>query len=120
MPARKIKILGFRYIDEEGYDRMARQGQTVELSDEDAARGDADGCFVVEDAEADESLSIGSGSTDEELLAFVKDAKVGEVVDAADGDADFAQRLLEAENDATGNEPRSGVAKGLAAVVGTA
>lgn len=117
MAERTVRILGFRYTDEEGVERMARTGQTFDFSEEDAARGDADGAFVTQEEEAGET-TIGPGSTDEELEAFVKDANVKDVVGAAGGDATFAQRLLEAENAATGNDARSGVAKGLAAVVG--
>lgn len=120
MPERTVKILGFRYTDEEGNDLMARQGRTLDFSEEDAARGDANGAFVVEEAEIETGSTIGPESTDEELEAFAKDAKVKEVVSAAGNDGDFAQRLLAAENAATGNDARPGVAKGLAAIVGTA
>lgn len=120
MAERTVRILGFRYTDEEGIERMARQGQTFDFSDEDTARGDADGAFVTEETAVVGEATISAASTDDELEAFVKDAKVGEVVEAAGGDAEFANRLLEAENGATGGEPRSGVLKGLTAVVGEA
>lgn len=119
MQTRTIKILLFRWVDGDGYDRYARKGETVELSDEDAARGDSDGAFVTEEDEAP-APTIGPESTDAELSEFVKGAKVGEVVALAEGNPEFAHRLIAAETDATGGEPRKGVAKGLAAIVGAA
>jgi hypothetical protein len=128
MPERTVTAVGFRYEDTDGYIKLAQRGETINLSDEEAARGDRLGAFAVEslpeakrpvDA-TDDVVVIGPDSTDEELEAFVKDAKVGDVVDAAGQDGAFAQRLLEAENAATGNDPRKGVADGLAAVVGEA
>lgn len=116
MAERTVRILGFNYTDEKGIERMARKGETIDFSEEDTARGDADGVFVTEEPEAPEA-TIGPNSTDEELEAFAKDAKVGEVVEAAGEDATLAQRLLAAENAATGNDPRKGVSEGLAAVV---
>lgn len=118
MAERTIKILLFRWVDEEGYDRYARKGDTVELAAKDAARGDADGAFVTEEDAAPDQPTIGPDSTDAELSSWVSDATVPEVVDAAGGDPAFAERLLLAENDATGNDPRKGVAEGLAAVAG--
>jgi hypothetical protein len=120
METREVRILLFRYTDADGREREARKGQTVELSAEDAERGDADGAFVTAEAAVVGEATIGAASTDEELIEFAKGAKVGEVVEAAGGDAEFAKRLLEAENGATGNDPRKGVAEGLAAVVGEA
>jgi hypothetical protein len=121
MAERTVRILGFNYTDEEGIERMARRHDVIDFSDEDTARGDADGAFMVPEGEAVEAeVVITSASTDEELEAFVKDANVKEVVAAAGDDTDFAHRLLAAENDATGNDPRKGVAEGLAAVVGAA
>src|SRR5690349_4500350 len=119
MPERTVTCLGFRYEDEEGYIKLAGRGETIELSEREAERGDRLGAFTVAEPEAPAG-GIGPDSTDEELEAFAKGAKVSEVVEAANGDAAFAQRLLEAENAATGNDPRKGVAEGLAAVVSAA
>jgi hypothetical protein len=120
MPERTVRILGFNYTDGEGIERMATRGQTLDFSDDDATRGDESGAFALSDEEAAVAgeASISAASTDEELIEFAKTAKVGEVVEAAGGAAEFAKRLLEAENGATGNDPRKGVAEGLAAVVG--
>jgi hypothetical protein len=118
MAERTIKILSFNYSDAEGNWRTAWQGQSVELSEEDIARGEEAGAFVTEEVAADEAGAISLESTDEELEAFVKDAKISKVVEAAGQDAEFAKRLLEAENAATGNDPRKGVVAGLAQIVG--
>lgn len=120
MQTRTIRILRFRWVDEEGYDRFACQGETVELADEDAARGDADGAFITDEPEpVEESSAISIDSTDEELVTFVGSANVSEVVAAAT-DPEMAKRLLDAENGSTGNDPRKGVVEGLAAIAGQA
>jgi hypothetical protein len=117
MAEHTVRVCGFRYTDHNDIERVAHSGEVIDFSDEDTARGLEAGAFVA--AAAPEATSaIGPNSTDEELEAFVKDAKVSEVVDAANGDGAFAQRLLAAENAATGNDARPTVAKGLAAVVG--
>jgi hypothetical protein len=58
-------------------------------------------------------------ATDTELINWIKDKgpRVQEVIDASEGDADTAARLLAAEAAATGNDPRKGVVMGLEAVV---
>ena len=58
-------------------------------------------------------------ATDTELITWIKDKgpKVQEVIDASEGDAETAARLLAAEAAATGNDPRKGVVMGLEAVV---
>jgi hypothetical protein len=58
-------------------------------------------------------------ATDTELINWIKDKgpKVQEVIDASEGDAETAARLLTAESAATGNDPRKGVIMGLEAVV---
>lgn len=119
MAERTIAILAFNYTDGENNWRTAWKGQTLDLSPEDTERGDADGAFVTAEAEAaEEAVTITVDSTDEQLVAFVKEANVPEVVDAAAGDTGMAQRLLQAENVATGNDPRATVVSGLAAVAG--
>ena len=126
MPERTVTAVGFRYEDTDGYVKLAQRGETIDFSQEEAERGDRLGAFAVESlpaakrpTEAVGETGIKPDSTDEELEAFVKDAKVPEVVEAAGEDVAFAQRLLEAENAATGNDPRKGVAEGLAGVVGS-
>jgi hypothetical protein len=58
-------------------------------------------------------------ATDTELINWIKDKgpKVQEVIDASEGDAETAARLLTAEGAATGNDPRKGVVMGLETVV---
>src|ERR1700755_3353413 len=120
MPTHTVRVCGFRYTDHNEIERVAHTGEVIDFSKEDAKRGLEVGAFEVPEEEQENGPGIGPGSTDEELEAFAKDAKVGEVVEAAGGDAEFAKRLLEAENAASGNEPRKGVAEGRAAVVGEA
>jgi hypothetical protein len=58
-------------------------------------------------------------ATDTELINWIKDKgpRVQEVIDASEGDAETAARLLAAEAAATGNDPRKGVVMGLEAIV---
>jgi hypothetical protein len=57
--------------------------------------------------------------SDEELVTWIKDShpNINTVVDAAEGDADNARRLLEAEDKATGGDSRQGVVKGLTHII---
>jgi|GEM_PF-4973210 len=120
MSTQTVRVCGFRYTDHNGIERVAHNGEVIDFSDEDTARGLEVGAFVTEETAVVGEATISAASTDDELVAFAKGAKVGEVVEAAGGDAEFANRLLEAESGATGGEPRPGVVKGLTAVVGEA
>jgi hypothetical protein len=102
--------------------QTAWRGETVDLNDADVKRGEAIHAFVGSEPEEAESsagvaLDLDSAS-DAELAEWIENDKptVQEVVDAADGDPELADRLLDAENSATGNDPRKGVVEGLAAV----
>jgi hypothetical protein len=119
METREVRILGFRYTDAEGIDRMGHKGDVLELSKSDAKRGDANGAFVVPEEELP-NPTIGPDSTDGELVAFVEAASPQEVVALAGEHPVLAERLLQAENGATGNDPRPGVPEGLAGVLGHA
>lgn len=118
MSEQTVRVAGFRYIDHNDVERVAHTGEVIDFSDEDTKRGLAVAAFEVPEVYADDDFIIGPASTDDELEEFAKNAKVAEVVAAANGDPELAHRLLAAENAANGGEPRTGVAKGLAAIVG--
>lgn len=133
----RIKVRAFPYsVEVDGFnpttgepqkqsqEQLARRGDEVELREPDYQKGvrldafytDAD--EAVQDATGEEELDVATASV-EELSAWITDDKptVPQVVDAADGDAAIAQKLLDAENHATGNSPRDGVVEGLTAIV---
>ena len=100
-------------------------GELVDLNDEDYLRLRAAGAVV----DADDVLALGEGN-DVELVdvrtASVDDLAdwirqegptINEVVAASEGEPDLAQKLLEAENDATDGDPRKGVVDGLSSVI---
>lgn len=76
---------------------------------------DADG---EEDFEEEELLDVNT-ATVEQLADWIKTERpnVNDVVQASGGDPDVAQKLLEAESQATDGEPRKGVLEGLSAVI---
>lgn len=123
MPEVTIRHRAFAYSVEvaDGVTRevLARRGETVNVSDEDYARGLETGAFVPDaDDPQNSELDLATASI-QELAEWISEdkPKVQEVVDAAEGDADVASRLLDAENLVTGNQPRAGVLKGLTAVI---
>lgn len=110
-------------------DRTAMRGETIEVLPADFARGMRLNAFL-KAGEKIEDLGSGTSSesalqfsakdaTDTELINWIKDGNpvVQEVVDASEGDAETAARLLTAEVAATGNDPRKGVVAGLEAVI---
>jgi hypothetical protein len=110
-------------------DRTAMRGDVVEVLPADYARGMRLNAFLKE-GETIEQLTSGGASdtelqfsaadaTDTELINWIKDdnPRVQQVVDASEGDGEVAARLLAAEIQATGNDPRKGVIAGLEAVV---
>jgi hypothetical protein len=68
--------------------------------------------------EEEELLDVNTASV-EELADWIKTERptVNDVVQASGGDPDVAQKLLEAESQATDGEPRKGVLEGLSAVI---
>jgi hypothetical protein len=113
-------------------DRTALVGEVIEVLPPEYVRGVTLNAFLKED----QNIAILTGSevpvetgtdlqfsamdaTDTELINWIKDKgpKVQEVIDASEGDAETAARLLTAESAATGNDPRKGVIMGLEAVV---
>jgi len=83
---------------------------------------------VVRDVQTDESgeevieeeelLDVNTATVDQ-LAEWIKTERptVNDVVQASGGDPDVAQKLLEAESQATDGEPRKGVLEGLSAVI---
>lgn len=110
-------------------DRTAMRGETVEVLPADYARGMRLNAFLKEGETIEQLTSGTSGTTelqfsaadatDTELINWIKDDNptVQQVVNASEGDGEVAARLLAAEVQATGNDPRKGVIAGLEAVV---
>jgi len=103
--------------------RHALRGDTVDIPrDEDIARGERNGSFVVpkveEESAVEEEAALDFSSHDT-LMAWFEAEKpsVATVVAAADNDADKAEMLLEAENTATGGQSRKGVVTGLNRII---
>jgi hypothetical protein len=115
-----IKIRAFPYyVDytdpvtnrEVRQERIASRGQTVELSDEDYERAVRFNAIETEtDAELKETVGAFSVETAsvEQLAEYIRAEKpsVDDLVDAANEDPNVAARILEAENLATGRQPR--------------
>lgn len=113
MVERKIKIKGYSVPQGEGEpDRLARRGEVIEISEEEAKRGDALGYFFEEGVEDDDTDSDSTGTeqggwtvleaSDDELdvwLAGDEDSAptVEDVISAAGEDAEAAERLLASE-----------------------
>lgn len=132
MPERTVKILAHSYkelvTDPAGKKRMhvrvAHRGETVELSEEEAARGDELGSFLTGDEEisdngkvVDENAFDATEAGEDELIDWIEnqDPTVKETVEAAGGDPDVARRILDAEEEMA--DPRKGVIKGLGAIL---
>jgi hypothetical protein len=114
----KIKIRAFPYyVDVEdpltGEDRrieqIARRGDVVELSDKDLERAKRFDAVVDPDEDVPEpGPQPPPGDTVEGLAEWLRTEKpsVQEVLDRADGDPELAEKLIEAENLASGQQPR--------------
>jgi hypothetical protein len=114
-------------------EQLARRGEDYKVVDDkvtgdedeptislkDWQRGERLGAFMVEPSLAEDDELDPATASIEELASWIKtdQPKVQEVIDASDGDADTAKKLLEAEKLATGNQPRATLVQGLAAVV---
>lgn len=114
-------------------ERVAQQGEVVtieELGTLALEKGERLGSFYT-DAElagppVAAQLTAGeeSSNTSEwgvpELVQYIETNKpnVDDTVALAQGDPEAAKRVLEAETEATDGDPRAGVTKGLAAVIG--
>lgn len=133
MPKRTIKHRAFTYYEDAtdpitkrkvALEKTARRGEEVDLSEQDAARGDKFDAFYTDEelarinaGETPEGTFNAAAASEEQLVEFVESAKVQEVIDASGGDPEQAQRLLDAEEQATGGEPRKTVVLGLGTVI---
>lgn len=128
MPERTIKIKSFVWHrkgkDYNGDDITqvvdSKRGETVDLPAQVVAYGESMGAFVTPEDEAqDEATVVDVSAMDEdELVDWVSEHTIPEVVAVAKNDPDLVGPLLAAENIATGNDPRSGLVEGLAFVSG--
>lgn len=137
MPKAVIKIRAFPYYEDvvnpltdkkEKTERVARRGQEVDLSDADFERAQRFDAIVKEGESADPDdgdlpqfpgdVTIEAASV-EQLSNWIKREKptVDEVVQEADDDTENARKLIEAENHATGQQPRSTLVERLQEIV---
>lgn len=106
--------LGFAY---------ARNGDVITITQhDDLVRGLKHGAFVNPATSYDEVRGEGPGdfAARSDLVEFVKEHKVDDVVARAGSDPDMAQLLMDAENEAKPSrdgEARKGVISGLQAVI---
>lgn len=122
----KHKAFGYTIRHDDGalQELIAYRGQTVKVNDADFARGSRHGAFYTKDEQKAEAKG-GDGEVPgpeadlDTLVGWIEEAKptVQQVVDASNGDVIRAKMLLDAENAATGNDPRKGVVEGLTAVI---
>lgn len=129
MPERTVKIRAFHYNekvphptnpDKEIIKRTrVNRGETADFPDEAITEGEAMGAFVTEEDEKESAALDFSVAGADELAEWIEKEHptVQEVLDATNGSPEVAQRMLEAENIATGNDPRSTLVEGLAEVV---
>lgn len=104
-------------------ERMARRGEVLDFSAADIERGERTGAFFPEATTV--STEGGEGTLDPataslaDLTTWITEdhPTVDEVVGAAGTDKVTARKLLDAENAATGNEPRKGVEAGLTHII---
>jgi pyruvate/2-oxoglutarate dehydrogenase complex dihydrolipoamide acyltransferase (E2) component len=129
METREIKIRSFVYTstfkDFDGVERsqqqIASKGDTVEISDYWIRYGEDMGAFVTDaDREAEETDEdvLDTAETveemgDDELMNWVSDKTIPEILSVANADPTLCARLLDAENKATGNDPRTGLLEAL-------
>ena len=102
-------------------EKLARRGDTVEVSEADFRRGTKFGAFVNPDAEPEESpteIDVATAPV-AEIAEWIKVEKptIQELVDLAAADPEVAQNLLEAESNATGGQPRAGLTEALTRVI---
>lgn len=112
--------------------RIALHGEVVDIPrDEDITRGEENGAFADEDVElppeddaaedADAANAAAAAGTPDinashdELVNWIQSAKPteAEMVAAAQNDPVMAQALMDAEEEASGNQPRKGVMEKL-------
>jgi hypothetical protein len=114
--------------------RQAVRGQRVHLEHKgDLERGEKYGAFFESEEEAMAELSGSPAVTAaqeqadqefselsvDELETWIEEEEptVDEVLERANGNMELAEKLLDAENRVTGNEPRKGVVEGLNRII---
>lgn len=117
---RTVAWRSFRYTDEGGRVRTASRGDLIALSSEEEAEAERIGAIQAGAGkpEGEPELDM-DAATVEELEEWLTDERptVAEVLSRAGSDPDLAQRLLDAEDAATGGDPRRGVEAGLLKVI---
>lgn len=101
---------------------FATHDQEIEVDEVDLEKGRRLGAFYGDDEESVEEQLDGRDVvdlSDDELDEWFseKEPTVQEVIDASKGDPESAQRLLDAENRATGNEPRTTLVEALGTII---
>jgi pyruvate/2-oxoglutarate dehydrogenase complex dihydrolipoamide acyltransferase (E2) component len=99
---------------------MSKQGEEVDLPAEVIKYGESLGAFVTpedEAAEAAETVDVAEMDEDE-LVNWVSESTIPQIVNVAKTDPSLVSGLLQAENAATGNDPRTGLVAGLEQVAG--
>lgn len=130
----KIKIRAFPYYTREQHpvtgedvhkEHLAYKDDEIELSERDYKRAlEFDAIYTGNEPDPDtvgaDSVVADEESDDvREVAAWITESKptIEETLDSAGGDPDRAELLLEAENLATGGQPRKGVVDGLQALI---
>lgn len=96
-----LEDTGERYVNRSGREAVgfvtctASRGETIRITAEEAARGDALGAFV-EALPADGGVSLGDMS-DDDLIAWVVEQTAKDILDAVGDDPNLAQRAYDAE-----------------------
>lgn len=135
MDTREIKIRSFVYEEPfEDFDgttrmasRQAKRGDVVELDPYWIKYGDDMGAFVTDadrEAEVEDESVLETAETVEEmgpdeLMNWVSDSTIPQVLEVAKADPSLSERILTAENAATGNDPRGGLVEALARIAGS-
>jgi hypothetical protein len=122
---RLFQYAPFPKVDEFGSGgfAFARNGDVVTLvNHEDFVKGLKFGAFVDPSKTIEDGYGEGPGDfgARPDLVEFVKEHKVDEVIAHAGSDPDMAQMLIDAENEAAPSskgEPRKGVIHGLQAII---
>jgi hypothetical protein len=144
MSTQTIRVAQFMYYAPTGRTRKLKNGDTEEIlsvrhalrgdtvdipREEDVERGERTGAFVVvEDTELgpdeiEEEVESGPDfSSHDALVEWFEETRptAREVVDAAEGDADKADMLLDAEETSTGGHSRKSVVTGLNRIIDAA
>lgn len=118
--ADRLKTLSTRIELEDGTRQVLRQGDEVPSNISSGSRKRLESLGAIGEPETPGAPSEPSdlvAADHGSLVEFVDNAKADQVVEAAGDDAQLAQRLLDAETEAQGGEPRKTVESGLTKVI---